>query len=367
MITKNLLFVFGTRPEAIKMAPLIKVCSKEPLFNVKICVTAQHREMLDQVLNTFSIVPDYDLNSMQEKQDLSTLSALLLTQLKEVFQKESPDLVIVQGDTTSALMAALSAFYHKIPVAHIEAGLRTNNAYNPFPEELNRQLITRLATYHFAPTEQNKENLLKENIPSENIFVTGNTGIDSLKQVLQMEFHSDNLSWAEGQPLLILTTHRKENIGKNMQHIFEAVLRIAKDFPQVRIIYPMHKNPLARDLALKMLSNQAQIRLTEPLDPIEFQHLLAKSYLVLTDSGGIQEEATQLGRPLLVLREITERLEGIGTGNLKIVGTNTESIYNATKELLTDSSLYQKMCTKNAVYDGQNASQLIVNTLKQIL
>lgn len=359
----NVMVIFGTRPEAIKVAPIIKELEKREETNPIICITAQHREMLDQVLEKFEIKPDYDLNIMKQGQTLSEITTRAIMGLEEVIKKANPDIILVHGDTTTTFAGALAAFYNKVPIGHIEAGLRTYNKYSPYPEEMNRQMVTRLADYNFAPTEQSKQNLLKEAISEESIFVTGNTAIDALKLTVQ---HSESEN-SNGERIILLTTHRRENLGKPMENIFNAVKRIATEYEDVKVIYPIHKNPLIRELAHAILDEQKNIEIIEPLEVIEFHNLMNKSYLILTDSGGIQEEAPSLGKPVLVLRDTTERPEGIKAGTLKLLGTDEKRIYEETKLLLEDKEEYNRMAKASNPYGDGLASKRIVDTIiKQI-
>lgn len=357
--------VFGTRPEAIKMAPLVSVLNSRPEFNSIVCVTAQHREMLDGVLHCFSLIPDYDLDIMKSGQTLSDITSRVLSGLGDVLKAEKPDLVLVHGDTTTTFAGALSAFYNRIPVGHVEAGLRTHDRWSPYPEEMNRCMVGRLAEYHFSPTAQNAKNLNNEGI-TENIFITGNTVIDAMQytvgdgilktpELQQVDF--------ENKKVITLTSHRRENYGEPMENIFKAVKRIAEDFPEVEVIYPVHLSPYVRKTAQKYLGNITNIRLIEPLDAIEMHRLMSKSYFVMTDSGGIQEEAPSLGKPVLVLRRETERPEAVDAGTVKLAGVNEENIYNLTKELLTDKLAYEKMAKAVNPYGDGKACERIADAI----
>ena len=355
----NVMIIFGTRPEAIKVAPIIKELQKREETNPIVCITAQHREMLDQVLEKFEIKPDYDLNIMKQGQTLSEITTRAIMGLEEVIKKANPDIILVHGDTTTTFAGALAAFYNKVPIGHIEAGLRTYNKYSPYPEEMNRQMVTRLTDYNFAPTEQSKQNLLKEAVSEESIFVTGNTAIDALKLTVQHSESENNNS----EKIILLTTHRRENLGKPMENIFNAVKRIATEYGDVKVIYPIHKNPLIRELAHSILDGQKNIEIIEPLEVIEFHNLMNKSYLILTDSGGIQEEAPSLGKPVLVLRDTTERPEGIKAGTLKLLGTDEQRIYEETKILLENKEEYNRMAKASNPYGDGLASKRIVDAI----
>ncbi|MEB8401592.1 UDP-N-acetylglucosamine 2-epimerase (non-hydrolyzing) [Enterococcus casseliflavus] len=353
--------IFGTRPEAIKMAPVIKKLAKDPRFLSKIVVTGQHREMLEQTLAAFELTPDYDLAIMRENQTLSSITSRILEGLEGVFQSEEPDVVLVHGDTTTAVAAALAAFYQQILIGHVEAGLRTGNKNDPFPEEMNRRLIDQLADFLFAPTDQSQANLLKENHSQDRIVVTGNTSIDALYHTLAQKKERKPIS---EKKILLVTMHRRENIGQPMEQVFRALKRIAVAYPDLTIVFPMHKNPRVRRLAQRYLEGQQNIELIEPLDAPAFYQLLAGSYLVLTDSGGIQEEAPSLGIPVLIVRETTERPEGVAAGTLKLIGTNEERVYSEIVHLLSDEAAYKQMAqAKNPYGDGQ-ASERIVAELK---
>lgn len=360
----KVLSIFGTRPEAIKMAPIIKALEKDPRFLSKIVVTGQHREMLDQTMDSFQLVSDYNLAIMRENQTLFSMTSRILEGLEAVFQAERPDLVLVHGDTTTALAAALAAFYQQILIGHVEAGLRTGDKQDPFPEEMNRRLIDQLSDFLFAPTEQSKENLCKENHPQERISVTGNTSIAALYHTLDQR-KPKSLKFVEDQKkILLVTMHRRENIGLPMENVFRALKRIAIDHPTLNVVFPVHKNPKVREIANQYLERQANIQLIEPLDTPEFYQLLSKSYLILTDSGGIQEEAPSLGVPVLIARETTERPEGVSAGTLLLVGTEEEQVYTKITHLLTDKKTYEAMAqAKNPYGDGQ-ASSRIVDQLK---
>lgn len=358
--------VFGTRPEAIKMAPLIQELQHHrDDFETIVAVTGQHRDMLDQVLARFDIKPNYDLNIMKKTQTLSGITTSVLNGLDELLKQTKPDLVLVHGDTTTTFSASLSAFYNEIAVGHVEAGLRTGNKYAPFPEEMNRQLTGVIADLHFAPTEKAKNQLLAEQKDPKAIFVTGNTVIDALKTTVDSTFSHPILEEAQGKKLILLTAHRRENLGNTMREMFNAIKRLADTHEDVFIVYPVHKNPVVVELAEEILQNHERISLIEPLNVFEFHNIMAQATLVLTDSGGIQEEAPSLGVPVLVMRNTTEREEGIEAGTLELVGTKEETIYNSAHELLTNESLYQKMSRANNPYGDGKASERIVAAIKQ--
>ena len=363
----KVLSIFGTRPEAIKMAPVIRELNHNPEFKSIVAVTAQHREMLDQVLSLFEIKPDYDLNIMKHGQSPADITAAILYGLKNVLEEKKPDLVLVHGDTTTTFAAALAAFYAHIPCGHVEAGLRTDNKYSPFPEEINRRLTGVLADYHFAPTKTAKENLLKENVPEARITVTGNTVIDALLETVKKDccledLGLENVDWQK--KILLLTCHRRESWGEPMQRIFFAVRKIIENHPDTEVIFPMHKNPLVRELAQEILSNNPQIHLTEPLEYLPFCQVMNRSYLVLTDSGGMQEEAPALGKPVLVLRDVTERPEAIEAGTARLVGTNEEDIISTAAILLNNSQTYQEMAKSVNPYGDGTASKKIITAIK---
>lgn len=356
--------VFGTRPEAIKMAPLVKELQKRKAIRTIVCVTAQHRQMLDQVLETFQITPDYDLDIMKQGQTLSEITSRVLIGLEQVIQKEQPDLVLVHGDTTTTYAGALAAYYNQVAIGHVEAGLRTYHKYSPFPEEMNRQMVGVMADYHFAPTALSKENLLKEGKAEASIFVTGNTAIDAMKTTVRKAYEHPQLTWAKDSRLIMLTAHRRENLGEPMRHMFKAIKRIVNEHSDVKVIYPIHMNPLVRKTAKEIFQDHERIRLIEPLEVFDFHNFLAQSYLILTDSGGIQEEAPSLGKPVLVLRDTTERPEGIAAGTLKLAGTDEETIYSMTKTLLTDQKAYNAMAHAANPYGDGHASERIADVIE---
>lgn len=350
---KNIMIVFGTRPEAIKMCPLVKELKSRKNTNVKVCVTGQHRQMLDQVLHTFNIIPDYDLSIMKSEQTLFDVTTNILNSIKEVLEKEKPDIVLVHGDTTTTFTTALACFYLNIKVGHVEAGLRTYNLDSPYPEEFNRQAVSIISQYNFAPTEIAKQNLLNEAKDRNSIYVTGNTAIDALKTTVKEEYTHSELEWAKDSRLIMLTAHRRENLGEPLKHMFIAIRRIIDEFDDVKVIYPIHMNPKVRQMANKIFEGCERIHIIEPLDVLDFHNFMSRCYLILTDSGGIQEEAPSLGKPVLVMRDTTERPEGIKAGTLKLVGTNEEMIYNEFKKLLTDKNEYIKMSKASNPYgDG---------------
>lgn len=350
---KKVLTIFGTRPEAIKMCPLVKELQSRAELETVVCVTGQHRQMLDQVLETFQVVPQYDLSIMKQGQTLFDITTNILNNIHQVLQKEKPDVVLVHGDTSTTFVTALACFYLQIPVGHVEAGLRTYDIYSPYPEEFNRQAVGLVAKYHFSPTIKSKENLLKEGKNPDRIYVTGNTAIDALKTTVRSDYTHPQLQWADGSRLIMLTAHRRENLGEPLHHMLKAIRKIVDETPDVKVIYPIHMNPVVRKTAEEELSGQDRIRIIEPLDVLDFHNFLAKSYLIITDSGGIQEEAPSLGKPVLVMRDTTERPEGIAAGTLRLVGTEENVIYSACRELLDDSAAYEKMSKASNPYgDG---------------
>lgn len=363
---KKILIVFGTRPEAIKMCPLVKELKRRSELQVTVCVTAQHREMLDSVLHSFAITPDIDLSIMKSGQSLFDISTSILSSLEKVLSQRKPDIILVHGDTTTAFIAALAAFYMKIDVAHIEAGLRTEDIYDPYPEEFNRRAISLVAKYHFAPTEHARKNLLKEGVSEENIFVTGNTAIDALNDTVRHGYTHTELDWARGSRLILLTAHRRENLGKPIEDILTAVRKIADEHDDVKIIYPVHPNPLVRKHA-NILHGHERIRLIEPLDVIDFHNFMARSYLIITDSGGIQEEAPSLSKPVLVAREATERPEGVESGAIRLIGRSRDSVYSEVKRFLDDKGLYDKARNAQNPYGDGKASQRIASVLLEKL
>lgn len=364
---KKIMVVFGTRPEAIKMCPLIKELKSRDSIKTIVCVTGQHREMLDQVLKDFKVVPDYDLSIMKEKQNLFDVTTKILTKMKEVLDKVKPDIVLVHGDTSTTFVTALACFYGQIPVGHVEAGLRTYNIYSPYPEEFNRQAVGIVAAYHFAPTEMAKENLLKEGKDPASIYVTGNTAIDALKITVKKDYYHEQLEWVKGSRFILITAHRRENLGGPMHNMFKAIKRIIDETPDVKAIYPIHMNPAVREVANEIFGDTDRIRLIEPLDVLDFHNFMARAHLILTDSGGIQEEAPSLGKPVLVMRDTTERPEGIKAGTLKLVGTNEDTIYDNTKELLENETVYKIMSKASNPYGDGRASKRIGDILEKNL
>ena len=344
-MNKKIMLVFGTRPEAIKMCPLVRELKTRPGIRTLVCVTGQHRDMLSQVLDAFKVVPDYDLAIMQQRQSLFDITTRVLTGLKEILEKEQPDAVLVHGDTSTTFAAALACFYLQIPVGHVEAGLRTYNLASPYPEEFNRQAVSLLARWNFAPTNLSRDNLIREGKDPKTIFVTGNTVIDALKTTVRDTFTHPDLDWAEGSRLILLTAHRRENLGAPMHAMFRAIRRVVEEHPDVKALYPIHMNPIVREAADMELGGCGRIRLTEPLNVLECHNVMARSYLILTDSGGIQEEAPSLEKPVLVMRDTTERPEGIEAGTLKLVGTDEETIYREFTELLDDRAAYDRIPT----------------------
>jgi UDP-N-acetylglucosamine 2-epimerase (non-hydrolysing) len=355
---------FGTRPEAIKMCPLVKELKTRKSINTVVCVTGQHREMLDQVLNAFNVTPDYDLSIMKDKQTLFDVTVNILEKMKGVLEKEKPDIVLVHGDTSTTFVTALACFYLQIPVGHVEAGLRTNNIYSPYPEEFNRQAVSIISRYNFAPTELSKENLLKEGKDPNTIYITGNTAIDALKTTVRDDYTHEHLEWASDSRLIMITAHRRENLGEPMRNMFRAIKRIIDERKDIKAIYPIHMNPVVRQAAQEILGDCDRIRIIEPLEVVDFHNFLARSYLILTDSGGIQEEAPSLGKPVLVMRDTTERPEGIDAGTLKLVGTNEETIYETCILLLENQDEYDKMSKSSNPYGDGFASKKIADILE---
>lgn len=360
---KKVMLVFGTRPEAIKMCPLVNELKKRDGIQTVVCVTGQHREMLDAVLHAFDVVPDYDLSIMKERQTLFDITINILDRIRVVLEDVRPDVVLVHGDTSTTFVTALACFYMRIPVGHVEAGLRTYNLYSPYPEEFNRQAVSVIADYNFAPTELSRENLLREGRRDESIYVTGNTAIDALKTTVRADYTHPELDWAAGSRLIMITAHRRENLGEPMHRMFRAIRRIIEEHPDVRAIYPIHMNPVVREAAKAELGDCDRIRIIEPLDVLDFHNFLSRSYLILTDSGGIQEEAPSLGKPVLVMRDTTERPEGIAAGTLRLVGTDEETIYSNFKELLEDDAAYERMAHASNPYGDGFASVRIADAL----
>lgn len=362
---KTVLLVFGTRPEAIKMCPLVNELKKRKKLKTMVCVTGQHRQMLDQVLEAFSVVPDYDLSIMKDKQTLFDVTTNILNRIKNVLEDVKPDIVLVHGDTSTTFVTALACFYLQIPVGHVEAGLRTYNIYSPYPEEFNRQAVSIISRYNFAPTELSRENLLREGKTAKTIYVTGNTAIDALKTTVRADYSHPELDWAQGSQLILITAHRRENLGEPMRHMFRAIRRVMDEHPDVKAIYPIHMNPVVRETANAILKDDDRIHIIEPLDVLDFHNFMARSYLILTDSGGIQEEAPSLGKPVLVMRDTTERPEGIEAGTLKLVGTDEETIYAEFTRLLDDKAAYDAMAHASNPYGDGHACERITNVLTE--
>lgn len=360
---KKVMLVFGTRPEAIKMCPLVLELKRRREIEVKVCVTGQHRKMLEQVLEVFQVQPDYDLSIMKDSQTLFDVTVGILDRIKGILEKENPDVVLVHGDTTTTFAAALACFYLQIPVGHVEAGLRTYNIYSPYPEEFNRQSVGIVAKYNFAPTQTAKANLLREGKRDSSIYVTGNTAIDAMQITVRKNYGHPELEWAKDSRLILLTAHRRENLGSPMGHMFRAIRRIAEEFEDIKIIYPIHMNPAVRKTAEEILEGNNRIHIIEPLEVLDFHNFIAASYIILTDSGGIQEEAPSLGKPVLVMRDTTERPEGIEAGTLKLVGTEEEVIYNEFRRLLSDYSEYERMSRASNPYGDGHACERIADIL----
>ena len=363
---EKVMLVFGTRPEAIKMCPLVNELKTRKEIRTKVCVTGQHRQMLDQVLNAFGVVPDYDLSIMKDKQTLFDITTGILLKIKAVLEESKPDVVLVHGDTSTTFVTALACYYLQIPVGHVEAGLRTYNIFSPYPEEFNRQAVGIISQYNFAPTELSKQNLLREGKNPNTIFVTGNTAIDALKTTVRADYSHPELDWAVGSRLIMITAHRRENLGEPMKHMFRAIRRVMDEHPDVKAIYPIHMNPVVRETANAILGDDDRIHIIEPLDVLDFHNFLSRSYLILTDSGGIQEEAPSLGKPVLVMRDTTERPEGIAAGTLKLVGTDEDTIYNSFKLLLDDEAEYSKMSNASNPYGDGFASKRIADILEGV-
>lgn len=363
---KKVMLVFGTRPEAIKMCPLVNELKKRKELQTVVCVTGQHRQMLDMVLEAFDVTPDYDLSIMKDKQTLFDVTTNILNRIKEVLEKEKPDVVLVHGDTSTTFVTALACFYLQIPVGHVEAGLRTYNIYSPYPEEFNRQAVSIISKFNFAPTELSKQNLLREGKDPDSIYVTGNTAIDALKTTVRENYTHPELEWAKGSRLIMITAHRRENLGEPMRHMFKAIRRVMDEHPDVKAIYPIHMNPVVREIADEFLGGDDRIHIIEPLDVLDFHNFLSRSYLILTDSGGIQEEAPSLGKPVLVMRDTTERPEGIAAGTLKLVGTEEETIYQEFNRLLSDKAEYEAMSKASNPYGDGHACERIADVLCNI-
>jgi len=367
MKTKKIMTVFGTRPEAIKMGPVIKELKSRDNIETIVTVTGQHREMLDQVLDIFEIVPDYDLSIMKTKQTLFDVTINILDRMKAVLQEVQPDIVLVHGDTSTTFVTALACFYLQIPIGHVEAGLRTYDVYSPYPEEFNRQAVGLVSEFHFSPTKMSKDNLVNEGKNLEDIYITGNTAIDALNTTVQDNYHHEIFDWVGNSRLIMITAHRRENLGEPMRHMFKAIRRILDENPDVKAIYPIHMNPVVRKIAKEILGDSDQIKIIEPLEVVDFHNFLAKSYMIITDSGGIQEEAPSLGKPVLVMRDTTERPEGIEAGTLKLVGTDEDVIYENFKLLLEDELAYKEMSQASNPYGDGTASRQIVDILVERL
>ena len=361
---KKVMLVFGTRPEAIKMCPLVNELKKRTELQTIVCVTGQHRQMLDQVLEAFHVVPDYDLSIMKDKQTLFDVTVSILERIKAVLESEKPDVVLVHGDTSTTFVTALACFYMQIPVGHVEAGLRTYDIYSPYPEEFNRQAVSIIAKYNFAPTELSKDNLIREGKDENSIYITGNTAIDALQTTVREDYTHPELEWASDSRLILITAHRRENQGQPMHNMFRAIRRVMEEHPDVKAIYPIHMNPVVRKAAAAELGDFDRIRIIEPLEVLDFHNFLARSYLILTDSGGIQEEAPSLGKPVLVMRDTTERPEGIKAGTLKLVGTSEEVIYREFTKLLNDQSAYDAMSKASNPYGDGHACERIADILE---
>ena len=364
---KKVMLVFGTRPEAIKMCPLVNELKTRKQLETVVCVTGQHRQMLDQVLEAFQVEPDYDLSIMKDRQTLFDVTTNFLNKIKEVLEKEKPNVVLVHGDTSTTFVTALACFYLQIPVGHVEAGLRTYNIYSPYPEEFNRQAVSIISQFNFAPTELSKNNLLKEGKKEETIFVTGNTAIDALKTTVREDYTHPDLEWVSDSRLIMITAHRRENLGEPMKHMFRAIRRVMDEHPDVKAIYPIHMNTVVREIADSILGDDERIRIIEPLEVLDFHNFLNRSYMILTDSGGIQEEAPSLGKPVLVMRDTTERPEGIAAGTLKLVGTEEETIYQNFKSLLENKDEYEKMSKASNPYGDGFACKRIADILEEKL
>ena len=361
---KKVMIIFGTRPEAIKMCPLIKEIKKRRGLKAVVCVTAQHRQMLDQVLKTFEIIPDYDLNIMKNHQTLFDITTNILSNIKMILEKENPDIVLVHGDTTTTFASALACFYLQIPVGHIEAGLRTYNIYSPYPEEFNREAVSIISQYNFAPTPLSRHNLLKEGKSEANIFVTGNTVIDAMRHTVRSDYTHPELDWVGDSKLIFITAHRRENLGEPMHHMFRAIRRVLNEHKDCKAIYPIHMNPIVRKISEEELGDCEQIHIIEPLDVFDCHNFEARCYLCLTDSGGIQEECPSYGKPVLVMRDTTERPEGIKAGTLRLVGTDEETIYKNFKELIENKEAYNKMAMACNPYGDGNACKRIADILE---
>ena len=364
---KRVMLVFGTRPEAIKMCPLVNELKNRSGFETVVCVTGQHRQMLAQVLSVFQIIPEYDLSVMREQQTLFDITTGILEKIKGVLEQVRPDIVLVHGDTTTTFAAALACYYLQIPVGHVEAGLRTYNIWSPYPEEFNRQVVSIISKFHFAPTELSMRNLVREGKNADYIYITGNTAIDALKTTIREDYSHPELEWAKGSRLILITAHRRENLGEPMKHMFRAIRRVMDEHSDIKAIYPIHMNPVVRQTAREVLKGDERIHIIEPLEVLDFHNFQSRSFLILTDSGGIQEEAPSLGKPVLVMRDTTERPEGIKAGTLKLVGTEEETIYREFTRLLTDDEEYRKMSNASNPYGDGHACERIADILEEKL
>lgn len=364
---KKVMLVFGTRPEAIKMCPLVKELRSRPGIQTVVCVTGQHRQMLDAVLKTFDVVPEYDLSIMKDRQTLFDVTTAILNGIKAVLDQEQPNVVLVHGDTSTTFVTALACFYLQIPVGHVEAGLRTYDIYSPYPEEFNRQAVSILSRFNFAPTETARQNLLNEKRDTGKIFVTGNTGIDALRTTVRENYSHPELEWAKDSRLILITAHRRENLGEPMVHMFRAIRRVCDEHGDIKAVYPIHMNPAVREIANRELGGDERIHIIEPLDVLDFHNFMARCHLILTDSGGVQEEAPSLGKPVLVMRDTTERPEGVAAGTLRLVGTDEEVIYRNFRELLENDAAYAAMSEASNPYGDGFASRRIADILEREL
>lgn len=364
MLMKKVMVVFGTRPEAIKMCPLVNELKSRVSIDTTVCVTGQHREMLDQVLTAFNVIPDYDLSIMKSKQTLFDITTEILNKMKAILEEVEPDIVLVHGDTSTTFVSALACFYLQIPIGHVEAGLRTYDIFSPYPEEFNRQAVSIISTLNFAPTDAAKKNLIKEGKDARTIYVTGNTAIDALRTTVRADYTHKLLDWAEGSRLIMITAHRRENLGEPMRHMFRAIKRIIEEHSDVKAIYPIHMNPAVRQIADEELASENRIKIVEPMEVVDFHNFLNKAHLIITDSGGIQEEAPSLGKPVLVMRDTTERPEGVAAGTLKLVGTQEQKIYDEFNSLLNDKEIYRAMSEASNPYGDGYASEKIADILE---
>ncbi|GLC83319.1 non-hydrolyzing UDP-N-acetylglucosamine 2-epimerase [Lacrimispora brassicae] len=362
---KTVMLIFGTRPEAIKMCTLVNELKTRKNIKTIVCVSGQHRQMLDQVLTAFNVIPGYDLSIMQEHQTLFDITTNILNGIKSILEEVKPDVVLVHGDTSTTFVTALACYYLQIPVGHVEAGLRTYNIFSPYPEEFNRQAVGIIARYHFAPTELSRDNLIHEGKAPSTIYVTGNTAIDALKTTVREDYTHEQLTWAKGSRLIMLTAHRRENLGEPLHNMFRAIKRIVDETPDIKVLYPIHMNPLVREAANTIFGKHDRIRIIEPIDVLDFHNFLSRCYLILTDSGGIQEEAPSLGKPVLVMRDTTERPEGIAAGTLKLVGTDEGVIYKTFRQLLDDNVEYEKMSHASNPYGDGHATERIADILEK--